>query len=1108
MMSSKRSVAALSVLTLASLALLFFSACGGGGGAQAGGLFTVISTDPADGGRVFLNQPITFVFSNPIDISTASFNSVSFDAFDSSGDAVSESVTGSFQIGRGEDGEMDEHVLEFVPRLPTNNTFTNGGFKPSRFYKISLVGANNRVAPTVRDKTRHPIHPSSPIQGLTIRTVDGATPQELFRDTALGGPRVVKWEVGPLAETGKVSLNRNGEIPVEVSIRFNQPLNPSTENVPLDQDIKPRNFKRRDKGRLFLEYDDPLLGENRWIPAQVELAENDANGSLVVLRPEGVLPNNATIEVIVEPALQDLSGESNLGNPSYERAIGSFETETAFEPQFDAVAFDFHRTDLVDPKAAFRDPVAAIKDGILTASFEFEGLDTFLDFEPTSKEVVLKTDFAQVQPSNGPPITVVGGVFSFHDIVIPVGVRVQGAGPNPLVLNATGKVDIHGHLTVDGGDGAPVHTLNSANFPTAGGQGACTGGNGGKASQSISQTTQQGETGFGPFNRPGQGGKGGKVCCTRNGRGGGGGGGSFATQGDPDFYGETSEIIKGMGGRGSGTGVGGPPGPKLFFDEFDNNDFWGRQIDDLGQLVIGELKAPHGGAGGGGGGDVAAITRSSPCNSGASYISDRKGGGGGAAAGVLVIKALGPIRVTATGEVTAVGGAGGGGEWAGSSRFGGGGGGGGGGMVILMSATRIELETHEGRWHPDGGWDSNFSISADGGFGSNGSFGGQARLKKYTGKASAHQGAPNRGGFGGLGVVQLMTPPGNDKLDGTNTVQDDNIFIRNSSGNLLKGKAKTDYIFSGDIRPDPLLMPVPFSRYSQMITRWINTGATIRREADSAAAGGARSVNRKLGKSGPEYFFSGTIWDAQDPAQGYLLTDPGTGRLIDKVAVKAKIVSKQASAASVRGQAVHVVNLEGTPLPDTKSGAWSYENYRARLTQEGRKILEYRIVGHTTSTLFLDARDGPLAEDVDAVEVLPKFYEVFTGLGNKLTEGLGPVYTRKVGTVTQVIPKANVQIGWAFHLDPSEPDLFLSNNVLMDRNRIPQAVADYVFDLDLDNATRRSAIRDLHYRFVQMQVRFNLNYNPKDPDNTPGDNPVGPRTERPRLMFIRFPYRF
>ena len=175
---------------------------------------------------------------------------------------------------------------------------------------------------------------------------------------------------------------------------------------------------------------------------------------------------------------------------------------------------------------------------------------------------------------------------------------------------------------------------------------------------------------------------------------------------------------------------------------------------------------------------------------------------------------------------------------------------------------------------------------------------------------------------------------------------------------------------------------------------------------------------------------------------------------------------------------------------------------------DGRKILDYRILDHTKSILYLEAGAGPLPREVDSVQIVAKFFEVVTGIGSRLTEGLGPIYEikRKGKRQPDRYPIANVQFGFAFHKDPANP--LLNGNGTIDGNRYPERLRDFINVLDIKNTAERNKIRQMHAPFVKVQVRFNLNYNPDDPSNSPGPNPVGPLTEKPRLKFLFFPYRF
>ena len=202
---------------------------------------------------------------------------------------------------------------------------------------------------------------------------------------------------------------------------------------------------------------------------------------MIRLRPFGILPNNARIRVIVEEQFEDLSGESNVGSALYNRVFAEFDTADSYDVGFDALVENFVSAESIDFTAGFVEPLAEVVPGALRANFDFEGSRTNLRYEPTSQEVVLNTDFTQIQPSNGQAINVVNGIFMFRDVVIPAGVTVRGVGTNPMVWLVTGDFEVSGRLLVVGGDGQRVDTLNSANFPTGGGVGNCGGGSGGQA---------------------------------------------------------------------------------------------------------------------------------------------------------------------------------------------------------------------------------------------------------------------------------------------------------------------------------------------------------------------------------------------------------------------------------------------------------------------------------------------------------------------------------------------------------------------------------------------------------------------------------------------------
>src|SRR5688572_26708720 len=84
---------------------------------------------------------------------------------------------------------------------------------------------------------------------------------------------------------------------------------------------------------------------------------------------------------------------------------------------------------------------------------------TICDFSPTSRLVVLNTDFTQVTTANCGVLNVTGGVFQFRNVRIPQGVTVSGTGSKPMIWIVTGDFVVEGELTVRGGNGARVDTL-------------------------------------------------------------------------------------------------------------------------------------------------------------------------------------------------------------------------------------------------------------------------------------------------------------------------------------------------------------------------------------------------------------------------------------------------------------------------------------------------------------------------------------------------------------------------------------------------------------------------------------------------------------------------
>ncbi|MCA8949385.1 MAG: hypothetical protein KDE27_07770 [Planctomycetes bacterium] len=1089
--------------------------------------FLVLRHTPQNNGSAYLNDVVVVDFSLPVDLDTVNFDAIAFQAFDALGNGSSEPVSGTFRLETAAQDQQTGRRLIFEPSLPTTDDFADGGFKPGRSYLVQLVGGDRHNGTAVRSVSGRPL---ATLTSFRFDVVEGSSPAQLFRNPLAGGPRrtpVDGLTISGVADDRDVALNLFGAPPVEIRLRFDQALNPHRVNLPVRFDTDPAVRKQSERGRIYLEYDDPEHGVV-WIPADVSLERNDSRGATVLLRPVGVLPNNAEIRVIVESEVEDISGESNVGVAAYDRVFGRFHTASAYGQQWNGIVERFLDRAAIDFDAVFEEPLAEVGPGWIRAGFDFEGSDTTRNFHPTTNDVVLNTSFTQITPENGLPFNVSGGLFKFHDVTIPQGAIVRGQGPNPMVWLCTGKFQVDGTLSVRGGDGARVDTLNSANFAKGGGVGSCGGGSGGDGSPNQNGRSLRGGTGRGPGQVPGGGGSGGLLSCLANcmqGNGGGsaGGGGSLATQGDPWYLapalpGSAFRQREGDGGDGcSGTAgnrtvplEGGRAGPTVFVDDRADNDFFGVAIDrNRGIRIRGELEVPIGGGGGGGGGDH---SDGLLCSGDQNFVADESGGGGGAGGGVLIVKALGEIVVGPTGHITADGGHGGGGAWAGSCGRGGGGGGGAGGMVILMSSQRIVLHAHGSatRWNYSQ-LDYDFCVSADGGVCPTGQYATYANGTPIYGKYRDNGQAPfpgttydqnPLGGFGGMGIVQFHAPVGTDNADDTNTRLDDHIDVYRG-GQLQTGAAKQAILAwrghpddqgvyrddfgdpvtigndEGDIRPAPKLMPVTFGRLSRLRSKWIDTGASGRRPL-AAADGAARGLVLDEGNMvGPFYEFAGVEGDRQHPRAGFANYEDagGDARIVYPVVVDSVAIAAAHADREYQGRPAYEIELARAALGDV---ADRYRQYQAELLNGTNGVVgSFRIVGHDGRTVWLDAGTEVLAAGAVSLRVIAKFFRVDTNN----SEGLG----RFANGTGQSL--ANVRIGFAFHQDPGTPGAL----------RFPMADSEFVYsmsDPDLIDWIAQNG----EPRYVQWDVTFDIAH--------ATGRSASPTSPRPTLSWLRIPFRF
>ncbi len=300
----------------------------------------------------------------------------------------------------------------------------------------------------------------------------------------------------------------------------------------------------------------------------IALEQNDATGAVVDVEPVGVLPVDAEIELMQRNNFSALTGVSaaNVDPSNFLSVLGSHRVlgvttaapihtvgpcgvpdpeqrvHDAFTEEFVDTTYQDPDPPTVNPQAEWAKPInGAITSGNLRASVgqaPTAGLGDFVplpntNFDPSKaysqaagvpaganfRFIVLDTDVQGFPLPNGAtpgittPISVVGGKFGFRDFIIPEGVWVIVRGSRPLVITASGKVEIRGVLDVSGSDGVSDDTFDTGFTPVPGGIGGPGGGRGGashptvwnpKGPQQINQfaTPASGERGSGPVIGP------------------------------------------------------------------------------------------------------------------------------------------------------------------------------------------------------------------------------------------------------------------------------------------------------------------------------------------------------------------------------------------------------------------------------------------------------------------------------------------------------------------------------------------------------------------------------------------------------------------------------
>ena len=799
-------LARIQLLLPLSLAL---TACGGGSATAVSAELVLLESNVTSGAVWHINRPLVLRFNQDVDFASVSLNSVRIRT------AGGTPAVGEFRRLVLANGDPDLRSVVFQPRCPRSVDLSDAGLLPGGVqYELHVPSEEVSPGSSVRSSSGAALAQS---HRVVFRTPVGTLPQELFIDPRPGAPLP---RIRPQGESGEdythvqlggdptrrlyferapggtVALEGGAELDwnlwsdpharVALELHFDQAVLPFETNVNAE--------------RLPLEY---LDGSGVWraLPTEVVLEANcGALGAVVSITPIGVLPPGAQLRGVITTAFTDLVGEAH---PLALDAFAPARTRPAPATLADSLEQEFLLSgsepgSFEDTTLELPEPRAVWGGGQLEAALSFSGnggVGGDFDWEVPDGETLIFNTTSQAI-TGGPGFTptrqqvVEGGVIDVRNLRVGAGAVLAFEGPNPVVILATGKVEVFGQIDVSGFDNRGSQTVWFAQVEP-GSPGNAGGGRGGNGSPAVNAHSARGERGSGAFGSGLGGGDGGETGWVQapgpvsSRRGAGGGGGvlgpdqrlqSVARTRDQSRIGLDAESGFANLSTQSPTpsSAVSPPGPPRggaagfspFTDPDPSNDFFGTLVDDAtGALTRGELVDPWAGAGGGGGGD-AVYTNGQPFPPTPYYLGGHENGaGGGGGAGSLRILALGDIVFGSGGRIVCRGGDGGGGQNTSFfDRVGGGSGGGSGGHVILETASRIDLSQGSGG-----------AIDATGGQGGPGAnnVGGalpgtepapllDACPTGYptTGPNGCLGHVDGAGGDGGPGIIQMHTPGG------------------------------------------------------------------------------------------------------------------------------------------------------------------------------------------------------------------------------------------------------------------------------------------------------------------------------------------------------------
>ncbi|NOT32086.1 MAG: hypothetical protein HOP15_16690, partial [Planctomycetes bacterium] len=614
---------------------LFTAACSSGTGEEGDDGFQLTRISLLEGSVWKVNQEIVFTFSEPVDFSSVSLNTISIQT------TLGTPATGSFFL-RGVDRVV------FQPSCPRNDLLTDSGLIAGGVpYVIRVAGRSSGAANTIRSTS------GADLQVTQTRNFTTDAVNSAFLDTEPGGPLAIVRAQGTSGPTTYLELGGDPDDRVYFERDANQNLVFSVDGILVQQFLVPLNLYGDPATRVavVIQFDQSISPSSGNVSSDVmrlEFFDNTAvwrpletrvtlvanctdTGARVRLDPVGILPQGSQIRAVVQGGIADIVGETTgPADTSFAVVDTQLVDFTSLTPSDDlsdqfAESFDFGSGSTLtfrDSALLSASPDASWGNGLLTAAFRFEGSGgpggTFDWLVEDGDRIVLDTDQGFILGADGVTVQVVDdGRIDVRNMTIEAGGEVIVQGTQPLRVDATGDVIIRGLLDLSGANASDVIVPNRGGEVELGGAGGPGGGRGGNANEVRTNSTARGGVGQGPGSNTNPGGGGGEsgfqvpthLNLKEARRPGGGAGGRFAANGGANGgpgAAVANSAVTGQPRPNGGTVASGPfvdggPGAAL------NNFFGTKAVATAGNvtsLIRGELPSLWGGYGGGGGGNA------------------------------------------------------------------------------------------------------------------------------------------------------------------------------------------------------------------------------------------------------------------------------------------------------------------------------------------------------------------------------------------------------------------------------------------------------------------------------------------------------------------------